>query len=119
MNMEMILMMMALGSSSGGSSTSGLTETLLYTSDMLPQMPRMLLAMNSAKAATARHDQEVTDLKKMLAGQVYAAVKKMVGADPSSRLKLAVDLGASSELVAILQEHLTPTQFDEIIDRAL
>lgn len=79
----LLLMMLMLGSSKSSSTSSAeLTETFLYTSDMMPAMMRTMLAMNSVNARNgreAREDEEAAQAAAALADRQALQLGEALG----------------------------------------
>jgi hypothetical protein len=105
----MLLMVLAMSSSSSGrSSGSELFETMLYSSNMLPETMRLMFAMMSAQKRNSRTD--------TLAKEVASAMDILVDGAAGVKLTTA-QLDARPELKALL-DRVSSTERGEVVGTA-
>lgn len=106
-NNSMLFLMLALGSSGGGSLD---LNTILLASDMMPEMMRMILAINAAK----KRDDEANDLASQVRVAIQGAVVDTNTTTPRVKFKKTV-VEANSELKGLL-DRLSVTDYADIVD---
>lgn len=111
----MLLLLLTMGPKSSGSSSSGVMEAFLYSSNMLPEMMRTLLAVTSAQRHADALAQKDTDAAALAGRQAKQLYDVLVASSTEPVLKkTAVDDPANADLKNLLLK-LTEPQRSRII----